>query len=249
VVTRQVQELLEKETALVTIMHANSETGTLQPIKEIAEMAHATGALIHTDAAQSCGKITVSVAADSVDLLSIAGHKLYAPLGVGALFVRDGTPITPLVIGAGHEKGLRPGTENVASIVGFGQACEIARLGLANEGERQSRLRNRLFELLRDAIDGIVMNGCPVDRLPNTLNIRFPGVSGNALLAACPGIAASTGSACHEGSDSPSEVILAMGVPESEAIGSVRLSLGRSTTDTQVKSAGAELIAAWKVLA
>jgi cysteine desulfurase len=249
VVTTQVQELLGKETALVTIMHANSETGTLQPIKEIAEMAHATGALMHTDAAQSCGKISVSVADDNVDLLSIAGHKLYAPQGVGALFVRDGTPIMPLVIGAGHEKGLRPGTENVASIVGFGQACEIARLGLAREGERLNQLRNRLFELLSNAIDGIVLNGCPVDRLPNTLNVRFPGVSGNTLLAACPGIAASTGSACHEGSDSASDVILAMGVPESEAIGSVRLSLGRSTTDKEIESAGAELIAAWKLLA
>lgn len=248
VATERAQEFLGQETALVTIMHANSETGTLQPINEIAELAHGVGALMHTDAAQSCGKIKVSTVDANIDLLSIAGHKLYAPQGVGALFVREGTPIKPLVIGAGHEQGLRPGTENVASIVGFGQACEIARSSLAEEGERVSGLRNRLWGLLSAAIPGIAMHGCPTDRLPNTLNVRFPGVSGNALLAACPGIAASTGSACHEGADCASEVILAMGVPESEAIGAVRLSLGRLNTDAEIELAGAELIKAWNCL-
>jgi cysteine desulfurase len=248
VITERAQEFLGQETALVTIMHANSETGTLQPINEIAELAHGVGALIHTDAAQSCGKVKVSTIHENIDLLSIAGHKLYAPQGVGALFVREGTPIRPLVIGAGHEQGLRPGTENVASIVGFGQACEIAGRGLADEAERVGDLRNRLWDLLSEAIPGIAMNGCPTHRLPNTLNVRFPNVSGNALLAACPGIAASTGSACHEGVDNASEVILAMGVPESEAIGSVRLSLGRRNTDKEIESAGAELIKAWKAL-
>jgi len=248
VLIERVQEFLGQETALVTIMHANSETGTLQPINEIAELAHGAGALIHTDAAQSCGKVGVSTVHEKIDLLSIAGHKLYAPQGVGALFVRDGTPIKPLVIGAGHEQGLRPGTENVASIVGFGQACEIARSSLADEGERLNGLRNRLWDLLSEAIPGIVMNGCPTHRLPNTLNVRFPKVSGNALLAACPGIAASTGSACHEGTDKASEVILAMGVPEPEAIGAVRLSLGRMNTEAEIDQAGAELIKAWNIL-
>ena len=234
-----------KKWALVSVMHANSETGTLQAIAEIADMAHAVGALMHTDAAQSCGKIRVSVQHEKVDLLSIAGHKLYAPQGVGALFVRSGTAIKPVVIGAGHEHGLRPGTENIASIVGLGQACEIARLSLAEEGKRVKGLRDRLWGLLSEAIPDIALNGYPAERLPNTLNVRFPGVSGNALLAACPGIAASTGSACHESGDSASEVILAMGIPESEAIGSVRLSLGRSNTAEQIKLAATQLIKAW----
>jgi cysteine desulfurase len=235
-----------KKWALVSVMHANSETGTLQAIAEIADMAHAVGALMHTDAAQSCGKIRVSVQHEKVDLLSIAGHKLYAPQGVGALFVRSGTAIKPVVIGAGHEHGLRPGTENIASIVGLGQACEIARLSLAEEGKRVKGLRDRLWGLLSEAIPDIALNGYPAERLPNTLNVRFPGVSGNALLAACPGIAASTGSACHESGDSASEVILAMGIPESEAIGSVRLSLGRSNTAEQIEHAATQLIKAWR---
>jgi cysteine desulfurase len=248
VLPERVRECLDQETALVTIMHANSETGTLQPIAEIAGLAHSAGALVHTDAAQSCGKIRVSTRHEKVDLLSIAGHKLYAPQGVGVLFVRAGTPIKPLIIGAGHEHGLRPGTENVASIVGLGQACEVARVSLVEEGERLGRLRDRLWGLLREAIPGIALNGYPAERLPNTLNVRFPSVAGNTLLAACPAIAASTGSACHESGDSASEVILAMGIPESEAIGSVRLSLGRFNTREEIDLAATELIKAWKKL-
>ncbi len=248
VLPERVRECLGQETALVTIMHANSETGTLQPIAEITGLAHSAGALVHTDAAQSCGKIRVSTRHEKVDLLSIAGHKLYAPQGVGVLFVRAGTAIKPLVIGAGHEHGLRPGTENVASIVGLGQACEVARRSLVEEGERLGRLRDRLWGLLREAIPGIALNGYPAERLPNTLNVRFPGVAGNTLLAACPAIAASTGSACHESGDSASEVILAMGIPESEAIGSVRLSLGRFNTRQEIDIAATELIKTWKKL-
>ena len=248
VLPERVRESLGQETALVTIMHANSETGTLQPIAEITGLAHSAGALVHTDAAQSCGKIRVSTRHEKVDLLSVAGHKLYAPQGVGVLFVRAGTAIKPLVIGAGHEHGLRPGTENVASIVGLGQACEVARRSLVEEGERLGRLRDRLWGLLREAIPGIALNGYPAERLPNTLNVRFPGVAGNTLLAACPAIAASTGSACHESGDSASEVILAMGIPESDAIGSVRLSLGRFNTREEIDLAATELIKAWKKL-
>ncbi len=248
VLPERVRECLGQETALVTIMHANSETGTLQPIAEIAGLAHSAGALVHTDAAQSCGKIRVSTRHEKVDLLSVAGHKLYAPQGVGVLFVRAGTAIKPLVIGAGHEHGLRPGTENVASIVGLGMACEVARRSLVEEGERLGRLRDRLWGLLREAIPGIALNGYPAERLPNTLNVRFPGVAGNTLLAACPAIAASTGSACHESGDSASEVILAMGIPESEALGSVRLSLGRFNTRQEIDIAATELIKTWKKL-
>jgi cysteine desulfurase len=236
------------DTALVSIMHANSETGTLQPIAQLAELAHQVGAIMHTDAAQSCGKVDVSVKSDNVDLLSIAGHKLYAPQGVGALFVKAGTPIAPLLLGGGHERGLRPGTENIAAIVGLGQACEMARLELDRESNRVSGLRDQLCEMLMEAVPGLMVNGGEADRLPNTLNLRFPGISGNALLAACPGIAASTGSACHAGGDSASEVILAMGVPESSALGSVRLSLGRQNTFAEIETAASELIAGWQKL-
>jgi len=248
VVTDNIRQILNEETLLATVMHANSETGTLQPICEIADMAHSVGALMHTDAAQSCGKIKLSVDVEKVDLLSIAGHKLYAPQGVGALYVRSGTPIRPLIIGAGHERGLRPGTENVAAIVGLGAACEIARISLADEGARLGLLRDRLWAQLQERIPGIALNGGRADRLPNTLNVRFPGVSGTTLLAACPGIAASTGSACHEAGESASAVILAMGVPEPEAIGSVRLTLGRGNSEDEIDQAAQALVKAWQVL-
>lgn len=234
--------------ALVTIMYANSETGTLQPIREIVEIAREVGALVHSDAAQACGKVAVDVNTEGVDLLSLAGHKLYAPKGVGALFLRAGTRIEPVLRGAGHERGIRPGTENVASIVGLGAACEIATRDLAEEGARVGRLRDRLRDRLRAEVPGLVENGDPDHRLPNTLNVRFPGVSGNALLGACPTVAASTGSACHAGEDHPSDVILAMGVPADEALGSVRLSLGRGTTETQIERAATDLAGAWQML-
>jgi cysteine desulfurase len=240
-----VREAVCEDTVLVTVMHANSETGSLQPVSEIAHAAHAVGALMHTDAAQSCGKVNVSVDRENVDLLSIAGHKLYAPQGVGALYLRSGTPIHPLLIGAGHERGLRPGTENVASIVGLGKACEIASASLAEESARQSGLRDRLWHHLQQRIPGIHFNGHPTDRLPNTLNLRFPGVSGSALLDACPAIAASTGSACHEAGEKASAVILAMGIPEQEAIGSVRLTLGRDNDQDDIDQAAELLHRAW----
>ena len=247
----EVQNILEatsRETLLITVMHANSETGTLQPIRQISEIAHESGALVHTDAAQSLGKVDVSVQHEEVDLLSVAGHKLYAPQGVGALFVRSGTAIEPVIIGAGHEQGLRPGTENVASIVGLGVACVVAQRDLAEESARIRGLRDRLWERLADQIPGLALNGHPVNRLPNTLNVRFPGVSGNALLAACAAIAASTGSACHEAGASASAVILAMGVSEEEAIGSVRLTLGRGNSKDDIDRAADELIKAWQHL-
>ncbi|MBM3956830.1 MAG: aminotransferase class V-fold PLP-dependent enzyme, partial [Gemmatimonadetes bacterium] len=184
-----------------------------------------------------------------VDLLSVAGHKLYGPKGVGALYVRSGTPIEPVLLGAGHERGLRPGTENVASIVGLGEACEIAGRTLDEESARVRRLRERLWDVLRARIPGIALNGHPVERLPNTLNVRFPGVRGSAMLAAAPEIAASTGSACHEGDERPSGVLTAMGIPETDALASVRLSLGRSTCEADVDAAVVSLVRAWKQLA
>jgi cysteine desulfurase len=243
-----VSEACDDDTLLVTIMHANSETGTLQPIRKISAIAHCAGALMHSDAAQSIGKIEVSVRHEDVDMMSIAGHKLYAPQGVGALFVKSGTRIDPLLIGAGHERGLRPGTENVASIVGLGKACELAGRDLAGENRRVSQLRDRLWSRLKDSIAGLELNGHPVERLPNTLNVRFPGVSGNALLASCPAISASTGSACHEDGDSASAVILAMGIPEPEATGSVRLTLGRHSNAVEIELAADELVGAWRRL-
>jgi len=244
----EVEVALGADTALVTIMHANNETGVLQPIADVARAAHRHGAIVHTDAAQSLGKVPVDVNRLDVDLLSVAGHKLYAPKGVGALFVRRGTPLAPFALGAGHERGIRPGTENVASIVGLGIASDIARRDLSAWTARVRELRDLLFALLRDRIPGLVLNGHVSERLPNTLNVRFPGVSGTALLAATPEIAASTGSACHDGHESPSTVVLAMGVPAAEAIGSVRLTLGRGTTREDITQAADALSKAWRAI-
>lgn len=226
-------------------MHSNNETGVLQPIGAIARAAHAAGALVHTDAAQSIGKVCVDVRALDVDLLSVAGHELYAPKGVGALYVRRGTAIAPFSLGAGHERGLRPGTENVASIVGLGAACDAARRTLEAAGARMLAMRDRLWTLLRARVPDVTLNGHDADRLSNTLNVCFPKVSGASLLAATPQIAASTGSACHEGHEAPSAVLLAMGVPAALAIGSVRVSLGRSTTNEEIERAADAISAAW----
>ena len=237
---------VSQDTALMTIMHANSETGTTQPIRELARLAHEAGAVVHTDAAQSCGKIDIDVNNLGVDLLSIAGHKLYAPQGVGALFLRHDTALEPLLLGANHERGIRPGTENVASIAGLGKACEIAGLRMLEESVRQVLLRDRLWALIQQAIPGVELNGHPSQRLPNTLNIRFPDASGNQILAACPAVAAATGSACHSNGDTASAVIVAMGVCPEQALGSVRLTLGRSTTENQIDLAAEALIQAWR---
>jgi cysteine desulfurase len=242
----EVDAALAADTALVTVMHTNNETGVVQPIADIARAAQRHGAIVHTDAAQSIGKIPINVDALGVDLLSIAGHKLYAPKGVGALFVRPGTPLAPFVLGAGHERGMRPGTENVASIVGLGMACEIACRDMAESTARVRRLRDELWTLLRERVPELALNGHMQERLPNTLNVRFPHVSGSALLAAAPEIAASTASACHDGHESASVVILAMGVPAAEAVGSVRLTLGRGTTDDEVTVAADALGRAWR---
>ncbi len=240
----EVRPFVRGDTALVTVMLAQNETGTLMPIAAIARLAHAQGAVMHTDAAQAVGKIPTRVDELEVDLLSIAGHKLYAPKGVGALYVRRGTKLAPLVLGAGHERGLRPGTENVPYIVGLGDACALALRDLDREPARQRRLRDQLWETLRAAIPGLRLNGHATDRLPNTLNVAFPHAHGSAVLAAAPEVAASTGSACHEGGETASAVLLAMGIEPEVALGAVRLSLGRSTTEEQIGQAAAALVRA-----
>jgi cysteine desulfurase len=242
------REAIDGDTALVTVMHSNNETGVLQPVEELARLAHAAGALVHTDAAQSLGKVPVRVRELDVDLLSIAGHKLYAPKGVGALYVKRGTPLVPFALGASHERGLRPGTENVASIVGLGAACEAVGRDLGSAPARMQRLRDLLRERLARGVPDLAINGHRELRLPNTLNVRFPRVSGSAVLEGTPEIAASTGSACHEGHESASAVILAMGVGPEEALGSVRLTLGRGTSEDDVVCAADALVTAWRRL-
>ena len=237
-----VRKALTRRTTLVSIMHANNEVGTLQPIREIARLAHDYGALMHTDAAQSVGKISVDVNELGVDLLSVAGHKLYAPKGVGVLYVRNGVKLEPLIHGAGHEGGRRAGTENVPYVVALGAACAVARASLPAATERLRQLRDRLWERLRAGLgDNVVLNGHPEERLPNTLNVNLVEQIGADFLQAVPEIAASTGSACHEGHVTMSPVLCAMGVPPKLGRGAVRLSVGRFTTEEEIDRA-AELI-------
>lgn len=241
-------EALGTDTALMSVMHANNEVGTIQPVAAIAESARELGILVHSDAAQSVGKVEVDVQALGIDLLSIAGHKLYAPKGVGALYVRRGTPIEGIVFGAGQERGLRPGTENVALAVGLGAAAELARTTLIEFQPQMRRQRDTLHQKLAAAVTGLRLNGDPVDCLPNTLNVSFPRVDGAALLAAASEVAASTGSACHSESRELSGVLAAMGVGFEDGRGAVRLSVGRGTTDDQVDQAAAALVRAWNLL-
>jgi cysteine desulfurase len=248
VLVEEARAFVRGDTALVTVMLAQNETGTLMPISELADLAHARGALVHTDAAQAVGKVQTRVDDLGVDLLSIAGHKLYAPKGVGVLYVRRGTSLAPVLVGAGHERGLRPGTENVPFIVGLGTACELLAADLDAEASRQRALRDELWTALLGLVPGMVLNGHPTHCLPNTLNVSFPGVHGSAILAAAPEVAASTGSACHEGGEVASSVLLAMGIDAETALGAVRLSLGRSTTPDQVASASAALARAYQTL-
>jgi len=230
-----VRRALTPRTVLVSVMHANNEVGTVQPIAEIAKVAHAGGALMHTDAAQSLGKIPARVDGLGVDLLSVAGHKLYAPKGVGALYVRRGSALTPFMHGAGHESGRRAGTENVLLDVALGAACEVAGRWAGAEALRA--LRDRFEAALLAAFGaGVTVNGAGAERLPNTASVNFVGRAGADVLAALPGVAASTGSACHAGSVELSPVLAAMGVPPREGMGAVRFSLGRSTTWEELES-------------
>ncbi|AGA33340.1 Cysteine desulfurase [Thioalkalivibrio nitratireducens DSM 14787] len=240
---------IRPDTVLVSIMLANNETGTLQPVAALARIAHAAGTLFHTDAAQAAGKIPVRVDELGIDLLTLAGHKFYAPKGVGALYLRRGTPVEPVLVGAGQEHGLRPGTENTPHLVAMGAAARLAREGLHDLSSQLRSLRDTLHGALLQAIPGLQLNGHLQERLPNTLNLSFPGVSGRDLLAACPGLAASVGSACHEEGDAVSGVLAALGCNSRRARGAVRVSLGRGNDPAQVAAAAQALIGAWNLLA
>ena len=220
-------------------MHANNEVGTIEPIEEIGEFTRERGIIFHTDAAQSCGKIEVDVDRLKVDLLTIAGHKLYAPKGIGVLYIRNGTTIDAYIHGAGQEKGRRAGTENVPYMVGLGIACKLAKHELP-EYERKIRdLRDTLYSRVVKGLGGdrVHLNGHPERRLPNTLNLSFQGITGEELLCRIPEIAASTGAACHAGSTEPSRVLLEMGLSRELALGALRLTLGRWSTPEEIDTA------------
>ncbi len=231
-----VETAIGDSTVLITIMHANNETGTLQPLQAIAEIAHRHGALLHSDTAQSVGKIPTLVRELGVDLLTIAGHKLYAPKGIGALYIRHGLQLEPVIYGGGQESGRRAGTENVPYMVALGTACALASTQLPESMTRLRTLRDRLQSLLERELPGrILLNGHQSERLPNTLNVSVEGVIGEEVLAATPEIASSTGSACHEGNTDPSPVLMAMGRRREVALGALRLTLGRWSTEEEVE--------------
>lgn len=237
------------KTVLVSIMHANNETGVIQPIREIGKLCRQREVLLHTDAAQSLGKIRVNVDELNVDLLTVAGHKIYAPKGIGALYVRRGVPLTPVQHGAGHEDGLRAGTENVPYIVALGKAATLAARAVDETAPRLEALRDRLWKQLREGIGpGLTFNGEGAPRLPNTLSVNFPNTDGNELLGRVPEICASTGAACHSGATHVSATLAAMGVPLEVARGAVRLSLGWTTSEDEIQRAADLLIHAWQSL-
>ena len=234
----EVEAAIDNKTVLITIMHANNETGTLQPIAEIAKIARKHGVLLHTDAAQSAGKIPVRVEELDVDLLTIAGHKLYAPKGIGALYGRQDLNLEPVIYGGGQESGRRAGTESVAHMVALGTACLLAQEHLSENETRLRSMRDNLQRLIKQCAPGHVhLNGHVTERLPNTLNISVDGVNGEEVLAITPEIASSTGSACHEGSTDPSPVLMAMGFSRERALGAMRLTLGRWSTEEEIARA------------
>jgi cysteine desulfurase len=239
-----VEAAISSETILISIMHANNEVGTLEPIAEISQIARRHGIALHTDAAQSVGKIPVKVDDLGVDLLTVVGHKLYAPKGIGALYVRRGTILDPLIHGAGHEGGRRAGTENVPYIIALGAACALAQEQLDSQAVRWTTLRGRLLAGLEARVGPLQLNGHPEQRLPNTLNISVPGVVGEEVLTYASSAAASVGSACHAGLTESSPVLLAMGVEPALALGALRLSLGRWTTTEEIDGAVEALSAA-----
>jgi cysteine desulfurase len=229
----EIEEAITDETILVSVMHANNEVGTIQPLQEISKITKKHGVLLHTDAAQSAGKIPTKVQELGVDLLTIVGHKLYGPKGVGALYIKQGTPIETFMHGASHESGRRAGTENILLIVGLGKACELARLYVSKN--HIVELREYFWQGLKEMLKHrIVLNGHPTDRLPNTLNVSFADHIGSELLEKTPQLAASTGAACHSGQIELSAILREMGVQESIGKGTVRFSLGRYTTKEEI---------------
>ncbi len=238
-------EVLSRPCGLLSVILAQNETGVIQPVRALSDMARAASpdVLVHTDAAQAVGKIAVDVGALGVDMLTVVSHKLYGPAGIGALFVREGLTLSPRCHGGGQERGVRPGTEPVALIVGLGAACALAASDLAAESARQAELRDRLWAQLSKH-PSAVRTGDGADVLPNTLHVRFEGHEGAVILGRAPAVAASTGSACHTDDDAPSGVLGAMGIDARSARGAVRLSLGRRTRVADVECAAAALLAA-----
>jgi cysteine sulfinate desulfinase/cysteine desulfurase-like protein len=242
-----VESAITTETILVTIMHANNEVGTIQPIADIVDVARNRGSAhirVHTDGAQSVGKVETDVGALGVDLFSVAGHKLYAPKGVGALYIKDGTKLAKLMHGASHENNLRAGTENVLEIVGLGAAAESARTGLDANAKHMRFMRDRLLTTLSLELpsQSIVINGHAEKRLPNTLSVSFPGLEANTILDELTDVAASAGAACHAEQVSISHVLAAMGVEQHVAMGTIRLSTGRGTTAEEVDEAARQIV-------
>ena len=241
----ELDSVLRDDTALVSLMLANNETGTIQPFREAAELAHRRGALIHCDAAQGAGKIAFDVDALGADLMTISGHKVYGPKGIGALYLRRRTPplrLPPIIHGGGHENGLRSGTPNVAGAVGLARALEIAEHGLGEEASRITEFRDRLEMGIVNAVESCTVNGSRGYRLPGTSNLSFAGIEGNALLASLPDLAVSTGSACASNHPDASPVLRAMGVSKKLASASIRVSLGRFTTGEEIDRAAQRLI-------
>ncbi len=243
-----IADAIRPNTRLVSVMHANNEIGTIQPIREIARLCHSKSVLVHTDAAQSIGKIPAWVDQLDVDLMTLAGHKFYAPKGIGALFVREGVVLESLIHGAGHERGLRAGTENTPYIVGLGKAAYLAAAYLDESTERMEFLRERFWKAIVQHVPSAVVHGIDADRLPNTISIAFPGVSGPEMLRRVPEVCASIGSACHSTGDTSSGTLGAMGVAPELMQGSIRFSLGRSTTEDHVDRAAMLMVDAWENL-
>jgi cysteine desulfurase len=232
-----IEQAIRPQTLLITIMHANNEVGTIQPIADIVRLAKRHGILVHTDAAQSVGKIPTTVEALGVDLLSIAGHKLYAPKGIGVLYIRHGTQLEKLMHGASHERNLRAGTENVLEIVGLGTACAIAHRDLQRNMRHLQTMRDRLESGLTQRLTDVRVNGHPTSRLPNTLSLSIAGLEANRLLEAMADVAASSGAACHADTVDISSVLTAMQVPLTYAMGTIRFSVGKMTTVEEIDRA------------
>lgn len=232
-----VENAITSKTILITIMHANNEVGTVQPIEAIGKIAQKNKILFHTDAAQSLGKIEVNVNKLSVDLLSIAGHKLYAPKGIGALYIKKGVKLEKMIHGADHEMNQRAGTENVLEISGLGKACEIARLNLEENSKHLQEMSDTLYRGVIEHLPQVKLNGHPDKRLPNTLSLSFPGLEANVLLSQMPELAASAGAACHTNSIKISAVLNAMNIPEKIAMGTIRFSTGKYSTINEMNEA------------
>jgi cysteine desulfurase len=245
----RLRDAVTKDTFLISVMHANNETGVIQPVEEIARIAHEHGIAFHTDAAQTIGKMSFSLADAGADLLTVVSHKCYGPKGVGVLYVRNGLKLSPVLFGAAHERGLRPGTENVPGIAGLAKACQLTMRDIKLRVSHTSQLSAGLFSHLGAALPEIRLNGHSTQRLPNTLNIAVPGVHAYALVEKLKEhVALSSGSACHAGSNSPSRVLTSMGLSDEDALCSVRISVGKDNTDEEIETAASLIIQAVREL-